>query len=127
MLTLQLLHTLEELVLPFVAAGDVSKLRSNGHANGASAITKHASSNGHPSEPNGNGSTHVSRPLVDLKSPEELSKLANLEIPAERLGEERLVQQIEQVLKYSVNPWDQGFMDKLYSATNPVCSEHGLR
>lgn len=28
--------------------------------------------------------------------------------------------QIQQVLQYSVNTWDQGFMDKLYSSTNPV-------
>ncbi|KAJ4292950.1 Glutamate decarboxylase 2 [Collariella sp. IMI 366227] len=27
---------------------------------------------------------------------------------------------IQDVLKYSVNTWDQGFMDKLYASTNPV-------
>lgn len=27
---------------------------------------------------------------------------------------------MEQVFKYSVNTWDQGFLDKLYASTNAV-------
>lgn len=27
---------------------------------------------------------------------------------------------VQQVLKYSVNTWDQGFLDKLYASTNAV-------
>lgn len=27
---------------------------------------------------------------------------------------------VERVLRYSVNTWDQGFMDKLYASTNAV-------
>lgn len=102
-LTTQLLRSLESLVLPFIAAGDASKLRQ--------------------STAQANGATPPLRPLVDRKTPDELAKLVDLGFPNERLGKDRLVQHIQQVLKYSVNPWDQGFMDKLYSATNPVCLE----
>jgi len=27
---------------------------------------------------------------------------------------------VETILKYSVNTWDQGFLDKLYASTNAV-------
>lgn len=35
-------------------------------------------------------------------------------------GETGLIQAMQDVLKHSVNTWDQGFMDKLYASTNPV-------
>lgn len=35
-------------------------------------------------------------------------------------GKEGLLHTVEQVLKYSVNTWDQGFLDKLYASTNAV-------
>jgi hypothetical protein len=31
-----------------------------------------------------------------------------------------LLELVERTLQYSVNTWDQGFMDKLYASTNPV-------
>jgi glutamate decarboxylase len=34
------------------------------------------------------------------------------------LGKDGLLDAIQQVLKYSVNTWDQGFLDKLYASTN---------
>jgi glutamate decarboxylase len=34
---------------------------------------------------------------------------------------------VKQVLGYSVNTWDQGFMDKLYASTNAVCFAVHLR
>lgn len=34
------------------------------------------------------------------------------------LGRAGLLDAIQQVLKYSVNTWDQGFLDKLYASTN---------
>ena len=33
---------------------------------------------------------------------------------------DRLLRLVRDVLRYSVNTWDQGFLDKLYSSTNPV-------
>ena len=35
-------------------------------------------------------------------------------------GRDRLLDLVRDVLRYSVNTWDQGFLDKLYSSTNPV-------
>lgn len=42
------------------------------------------------------------------------------ELPRNEKGKEGLLATVEQVLKYSVNTWDQGFLDKLYSSTNAV-------
>ncbi len=46
----------------------------------------------------------------------------NFELPGDGKGKDGLLQTVEQVLKYSVNTWDQGFLDKLYSSTNAVRS-----
>jgi hypothetical protein len=42
------------------------------------------------------------------------------ELPGNGKGKEGLLATVEQLLKYSVNTWDQGFLDKLYSSTNAV-------
>lgn len=47
----------------------------------------------------------------------------NFDLPENGKGKEGLLETVEQVLKYSVNTWDQGFMDKLYASTNAV-GEH---
>ncbi|KAI2631151.1 glutamate decarboxylase [Xylaria nigripes] len=59
--------------------------------------------------------------LVEHHGPEELVKLMQFSLPGSRgRGKEGLLQTIQDVLRYSVNTWDQGFMDKLYSSTNAV-------
>lgn len=59
--------------------------------------------------------------LVDSRKPEDLVRELALSLPeGEGRGEQGLLQTIQDVLKYSVNTWDQGFMDKLYASTNPV-------
>ncbi|KXJ90776.1 glutamate decarboxylase-like protein [Microdochium bolleyi] len=59
--------------------------------------------------------------LVQSLKPDELvTKLAFSLPPSEGRGRDGLLETISSVLKYSVNTWDQGFMDKLYSSTNPV-------
>lgn len=61
--------------------------------------------------------------LVASQRPDELVRRLALELPAgEGRGEEGLLQTIRDILENSVNTWDQGFMDKLYASTNPVCS-----
>ncbi|AEO59915.1 hypothetical protein MYCTH_2308594 [Thermothelomyces thermophilus ATCC 42464] len=63
----------------------------------------------------------VQNALVKTRRPEDLVKELALNLPkGEGLGEEGLLQTMRDVLKYSVNTWDQGFMDKLYASTNPV-------
>lgn len=58
--------------------------------------------------------------LVEYHKPGELSELMNFDLPSSGQGKEGLLLTVEQLLKYSVNTWDQGFLDKLYSSTNAV-------
>lgn len=44
----------------------------------------------------------------------------DFDLPVDAKGKEGLLATVEQVLKYSVNTWDQGFLDKLYASTNAV-------
>ena len=56
--------------------------------------------------------------MVDYKTPEELQGILKLDLPASAQGQEGLIQILEKVLRYSVNTWHQGFLDKLYATTN---------
>lgn len=58
--------------------------------------------------------------MVDYHAPNELIKLLNFELPEQGKGKEGLLDEIKSILKYSVNTWDQGFLDKLYASTNAV-------
>lgn len=73
-------------------------------------------------EPNGLSADPVQRKVVDIHPPKTLEKLmaSTLDIPEQGLGQAGIMGVVEQVLKYSVNTWDQGFMDKLYASTNAV-------
>lgn len=42
------------------------------------------------------------------------------DLPEDGKGKDGLISTVEEVLKYSVNTWDQGFLDKLYASTNAV-------
>ena len=57
---------------------------------------------------------------MEYHAPDELVKLLNFQLPNVGQGRDGLVQILERILKYSVNPWDQGFLHKLYKSTNPV-------
>lgn len=55
------------------------------------------------------------------RRPEELVKQLAFSLPeGEGRGEDGLLETIRNVLGFSVNTWDQGFMDKLYASTNAV-------
>jgi len=58
--------------------------------------------------------------LIEHHPPKKLEALLNLGVPVEGSGKEGLVEIVDKVLRYSVNTWDQGFMDKLYASTNAV-------
>lgn len=58
--------------------------------------------------------------LVDYQKPKDLVEKLKLSMPGEGQGKEGLLDTIEKVLKYSVNTWDQGFMDKLFASNTPV-------
>lgn len=55
---------------------------------------------------------------MDSKKPEELLKILQLELPQKGKKQEGLIEVLRKVLRYSVNTWHQGFLDKLYASTN---------
>jgi hypothetical protein len=58
---------------------------------------------------------------VDFQKPEQLAQRLKFSLPNHGQGKDGLLEIIQQVLKNSVNTWDQGFLDKLYASTNAVC------
>jgi glutamate decarboxylase len=59
---------------------------------------------------------------VEHHPPKKLESILKeeLKINEEKAGKEGLVKLVGAILKYSVNTWDQGFLDKLYASTNAV-------
>jgi glutamate decarboxylase len=58
--------------------------------------------------------------LVDALAPAELAPRLALELPDEGRGRDGLLDLVRRMLRFSVNTWDQGFLDKLYASTTPV-------
>lgn len=58
--------------------------------------------------------------LIDQKSPSQLEEILPKSLPQEAQGREVFLQTVSTLLQYSVNTWDQGFLDKLYSTSTPV-------
>ncbi|KAJ5720137.1 Pyridoxal phosphate-dependent transferase major region subdomain 2 [Penicillium malachiteum] len=94
-----LLKAVEDLLIPFIRAADTPGTQTN--TNGV----------------NGNGKP-TGTSLVDYKKPEELRDILQLEIPSQGRQQEGLIEVLQKVLRYSVNTWHQGFLDKLYASTN---------
>lgn len=90
------------MIIPFIKSADED------------AATKHT---GHGLAVPGGGPRTS---LVEHHKPEKLVKLIDFNLPGDGKGKEGLLATVEQVLKYSVNTWDQGFLDKLYASTNAV-------
>ncbi|GAM88834.1 hypothetical protein ANO11243_068680 [Dothideomycetidae sp. 11243] len=62
-----------------------------------------------------------SNALVEAMRPEELTKRMRFSLPQqEGRGRDGLLDTVRSVLRYSVNTWDQGFLDKLTASTNAV-------
>lgn len=70
---------------------------------------------GHSLQVKGGGPRTV---LVEYHKPEKLMQLLELELPSKGLGQKGFLKSVEKILQYSVNTWDQGFMDKLYASTD---------
>lgn len=98
----KLLLAVRDLIVPFVkAADDAAAHRQTGR------LPVDAAGNSH-------------NVLVENVKPEQLATQLNFLLPAEGQGRQGLLEGIANVLKYSVNTWDQGFMDKLYASNSPV-------
>ena len=92
----KLLQAVESLLLPFIRAADTDRNDSRSNA------------------PEG--------PLLEQHSSQALVQLLDLKLPMCGQGKEGLISILEPLLKYSVNTWNQGFLDKLYASTNAVGS-----
>jgi glutamate decarboxylase len=97
------LNAVQALIIPFIRSADED------------AATKHT---GHGlSVPGGAPRTS----LVEHHRPDKLVGLLDFKLPSgEGVGKDGLLEVVDKVLKYSVNTWDQGFLDKLYASTNAV-------
>ncbi|GME42978.1 glutamate decarboxylase [Neofusicoccum parvum] len=99
----ELLDAVQKLLIPFIRAADED------------AATK----------PTGrgltvDGSSEPRTVLVESHPPKKLESILNLQLPEHGVGKEGLLEVVQRILQYSVNTWDQGFMDKLYASTNAV-------
>jgi glutamate decarboxylase len=74
---------------------------------------------GHGLQVEGGGPRTV---LVEHHPPKKLESILQkeLEINESGSGKDGLISLVETIMKYSVNTWDQGFLDKLYASTNAV-------
>lgn len=94
-----LLDAVKSLIIPFVRAAD------------SEAAVK----------PTGRLRRDGRNVLVDAHPPHAARESMNFSLPAgPGRGREGLLETIDNVLRHSVNTWDQGFMDKLTASTNPV-------
>ncbi|KAI5462336.1 hypothetical protein BGZ63DRAFT_211197 [Mariannaea sp. PMI_226] len=96
-----LIGSVRDLIVPFIkAADDAAADRATG------SIT--------PDE-----AGRIRNVLVDFhQNPRELADKMKLSLPNNGQGKDGLLTIIQKVLQYSVNTWDQGFLDKLYASTN---------
>ncbi|KAJ5489908.1 Pyridoxal phosphate-dependent transferase major region subdomain 2 [Penicillium expansum] len=105
-----LLKAVEDLLIPFIRSADEDHRGSSTQKNGTNGTN---GTNGHTGYTGLAGTS-----LVDYKKPEELRDILQLEIPEKGTKQEGLIEVLQKVLKYSVNTWHQGFLDKLYASTN---------
>ena len=97
-----MLTAVQDLLIPFIHAADED------------ARTKET---GHGLSVEGGGPRTA---LVEHHKPQKLQQLLDFQLPDQGKGQEGLLQEVQKILQYSVNTWDQGFLDKLYGSTNAV-------
>ncbi|KAL6233958.1 hypothetical protein BDW75DRAFT_231513 [Aspergillus navahoensis] len=100
-------RAVEDLLIPFIRSADEDTLGPSVKQNGVS-------------KSNGANGDHalVGTSLVKYKKPEELQDILQLHLPEQGTGQDGLINVLRKVLRYSVNTWHQGFLDKLYASTN---------
>jgi glutamate/tyrosine decarboxylase-like PLP-dependent enzyme len=98
----KLLNSIQKLIIPYIRSADQD------------ASHKHT---GHGLQVEGQGPRTA---LVEHHAPQKLHSLLDVQLPETGAGKDGLLDVVQKLLKYSVNTWDQGFMDKLYASTNAV-------
>lgn len=58
--------------------------------------------------------------LLEQHAPKQLQHLLGCALPEHGLGRDGFIEMVKKIFQYSVNIWDQGFLDKLYATTTPV-------
>ncbi|ORX88179.1 PLP-dependent transferase [Basidiobolus meristosporus CBS 931.73] len=58
--------------------------------------------------------------VIDPHSPQELEKIFDFELTEKGVGPEGILDTIQGMLRYSVRSWNNRFIDKLYSGTDPI-------
>ncbi|KAK7740441.1 Glutamate decarboxylase 2 [Diatrype stigma] len=108
-----LIDAVKSLIIPFIRAAD-------------SSAPERAAGGGFATTPGPDpSSTRTGTALVDPVRPEALVERLRFSLPeGDGRGKDGLLDTIRDVLRYSVNTWDQGFLDKLYSSTNAVGVVH---
>lgn len=90
----------QQLLIPFIRSADEDA---------------GAKKDGHGLQVDGGGPRTA---LVEHHKPQKLIQLLSLELPNAGQGQVGFLKWVEKILQYSVNTWDQGFMDKLYASTD---------
>ena len=94
---------------------------SNGLSNGSSNGLSNGYCNDHSNGASNGFSTHGGdrrTALVEQHNPQKLAQLMNVSLPEVGLAQAGFLKQVEDILQYSVNTWDSGFMSKLYGSTD---------
>lgn len=116
-----MIDAVKSLIIPFIRAADSSapERAAGGFAATPGPAPAPAPDLSSPSN------TRTSTALVDPLRPEALVERLRFSLPeGDGKGKDGLLDTIQDVLRYSVNTWDQGFLDKLYSSTNAVSCTH---
>ncbi|KAL9626142.1 MAG: hypothetical protein Q9204_007544, partial [Flavoplaca sp. TL-2023a] len=95
-----LLNAVQGLLIPFIRAADEDAT---------------AKETGHGLSKSGGGPRTA---LVEYHKPQKLTQLLDPQLPDTGIGKDGFLRLVEKVLQYSVNTWDQGFMQKLYASTD---------
>ncbi|KAL9026421.1 MAG: hypothetical protein Q9180_007485, partial [Flavoplaca navasiana] len=95
-----LLNAVEELLIPFIRAADEDAT---------------AKETGHGLSQSGGGPRTA---LVEYHKPQKLTQLLDPQLPDAGIGKDGFLRLVEKALQYSVNTWDQGFMQKLSASTD---------
>ncbi|RJE21707.1 glutamate decarboxylase [Aspergillus sclerotialis] len=107
-----LLNAVEDLLIPFIRSADETSFPYGANLNGTNSTNGANGTNGH-------GPIHqTGTSLVEYKPPGELQETLQLTLPEKGSKQTGLIEVLQKILRYSVNTWHQGFLDKLYASTN---------